>query len=99
MVLDRGRETVRVADDRRGVTVLDPVVLRLGPVRVTGEAARLAQTGKVLAPAGDDLVDIGLVPGVPQDDVARRLEHPVHGEGQFDRTEVRSEVATTSAID
>ncbi len=95
--LDRGGEPVRVADDRRGVAVLDPVVLRLGPVRIAGQARRPgASVGEVLAPAGDDLVDVGLVARVPQDDVARRVEHPVHGQRQLDRAEVGPEVAAVS---
>ena len=43
--------------------------------------------------AGDDLVDVRLVAGVPEDHVGRRVEHPVEGEGELDRTEVRAEVA------
>ena len=42
---------------------------------------------------GDELVDIGLVPGVPQDDVAGRVEDPVDGQGELDGPEVGAEVA------
>ena len=36
---------------------------------------------------------VGLVAGVPQQGVARRLEHAVQGERQLDRAEVGTEVA------
>ena len=41
---------------------------------------------------GDDLVHVGLVAGVPQHDVAGRVEDAVHGEGELDRAEVGAEV-------
>src|SRR5690606_33494148 len=75
-----------------GVAVRDPVVLRLGPARVAGEAALLAERVEVRRPAGDDLVHVGLVAGVPQDDVPGRVEHPVQGQRELDRTEVRPQV-------
>ena len=82
-----------VADDRRGVAVLDPVVLGLGPARVAREAAGLAEVDEVVAAAGDDLVDVGLVAGVPQEDVAGRVEHPVDGERELDGAQVGAQVA------
>ena len=61
--------------------------------RVAGEAAGLAQLVEAGLPAGDDLVDVGLVAGVPQDGVAWGVEHPVQGQRQLDRAEVGAEVA------
>ena len=87
------REPVGVAQHGRGVAVLDPVVLGLGPRRVAGHAARLAQRREAVGAAGDDLVDVGLVAGVPQDDVVGRVEHPVQGQGELDDAEVGAEVA------
>ncbi len=40
-------------------------------------------------------MDVGLVTGVPQNHVARRIKDAVHRERQFDRTEVRAEMATS----
>ena len=74
------------------MAVLDPVVLGLAPARVARQPAALAQVGEVVARAGDDLVHVGLVAGVPQDDVAGRVEDPVQGEGQLDHAEVGAEV-------
>ena len=59
-----------VAEDRRGVAVLDPVVLGLGARRVPGQSTPLAQLGEAVAAPGEDLVHVGLVAGVPQEDVA-----------------------------
>ena len=70
LVLLGDGEPVGVADHRRGVAVLDPVVLGLGAGRVAGEATGLAQRGEVGGPAREHLVDVGLVAGVPEDDVA-----------------------------
>jgi hypothetical protein len=92
--LDRRGDAVGVAEDGRGVAVLDPVVLGLGPVRVARQPVRLAKGGEALGPAGDDLVDVGLVTRVPEDPVARRVEDPVQGERHLDDTEVGAEVAT-----
>ena len=91
--LDAGGHAVGVGEDRRGVAVLDPVVLGLGAARVARHPAGLAQLGEAFAATGDDLVDVGLVPGVPQDDVAGRVEDAVDGERELDRPEVRAEVA------
>ena len=43
--------------------------------------------------AGEHLVHVGLVAGVEQDDVSRRVEHAVHGDGQLNDAEVGPEVA------
>ena len=50
---------------------------------------------EVVAP-GEQLVDVGLVPGVPEQHVARAVEDTVQRNGQLDDTEVRSQVATGS---
>ncbi len=76
---------------RRRVRGLDDVVLGLAPLRVAGDAAPFAQLREVLPP-GDELVHVRLVPGVEDERVVRRVEHPVHRERQLDDAEVRSEV-------
>jgi hypothetical protein len=81
-----------VGQDRGGVAVLDPVVVRLGPARVAREPARLAELGEGVAPAGDQLVYVRLVAGVPQHDVAGRVEDPVQRQRQLDHAEVGAEV-------
>jgi hypothetical protein len=87
------RHAVGVRQHRRGVAVLDVVVLGLLPAGIAGQAALLAQLLELRLAPGDDLVDVGLVAGVPQDGVGRRLEHAVHCERELDGAEVRAEVA------
>ena len=86
-------DAVRPSDsERRRVGVLDDVVLGLGAARVAGQAALGAQPGEVV-PAGEQLVHVGLVPGVEDHGVARRVEDPVDGDGELDDAEVGPEVA------
>lgn len=84
-------EAVGPAEDGGGVRVLDDVVLGLGLRGVAGEAALHLELREVLAP-GEELVDVALVAGVPEDLVLRGVEHPVQGDGQLDHTEVGAEV-------
>ena len=77
------------------MAVLHPVVLGLRPRRVPRQAPWLAQGGEAGVPAGDDLVDVCLVAGVPEDEVLRRGEHPVERQGELDHSEVGSEVAAS----
>ncbi|GAA3294298.1 hypothetical protein GCM10020295_18450 [Streptomyces cinereospinus] len=86
------RQAVGPAEDRGGVAVLDDVVLGLGLRGVAGQAALHLQPGEVL-PAGEQLVHVGLVPGVPEHLVLRRFEHAVQGDGQLDHAEVGAQVA------
>ena len=86
-------EAVGVAQDRGRVAVLDPVVLGLRPARVARQATGLAQASEPLLSTGDDLVHVGLVAGVPEEDVAGRVEHPVQGERELDHPEVRAQMA------
>ena len=86
-------QPVGVGQDRRGVAVLDEVVLGLLPRGVAREPAGLPELLEPGRAAGDDLVHVRLVPGVPQDGVAGRVEDAVESEGQLDRAEVRAQVA------
>ena len=47
------------------------VVLALGPLRVAGQPTGLAQPVEATVPAGEHLVHVRLVTGVPDDRVAR----------------------------
>ena len=57
------------------------------------DAAQLAQRGHALAPAGQDLVRIGLVAHVPHQPVVRRVEHVVQRDRELDRAQVGAQVA------
>jgi hypothetical protein len=50
------------------------VVFALAALGEAGQAAALAQRADAVAPAGQDLVRIGLVADVPDQPVARRIE-------------------------
>ena len=64
--------------------------------RALGEARQalaLAQGADAIASAGENLVRIGLVADVPDDDVAWRLEHMVQRNRQLDHAQARAQVS------
>ena len=75
-----------------GVAAVEDVVGRLRPAREAADAVELAERPEPLEAPGQQLVRVGLVAGVPDDPVARRLEQPVERDGQLDDAERRSEV-------
>ena len=93
--LERLRDAVGVGQCGRGVRVLDDVMLGLRPRRVAGQTTLLAERVEVTPAPGEDLVDVCLVTGVPQDDVVGRVEDAMQGEGHLDDSEVRAEMATS----
>ena len=68
------------------------VVFALGALGEAGQAAALAQRANAVAPAGEDLVRIGLMADVPDKPVVRGVEHVVQGHGQFDHAEAGAEM-------
>ena len=91
--LEGAGQAVGVAENGRGVAVLHPVVLGLGPVGIAREPVGLAELGERVAPSGDQLVHVGLVPGVPQEDVTGGVEGAVEGQGQFHHAQVGAQVS------
>ena len=75
------------------MAVLDEVVDALFAAEVTGEPARLSKLIEPVLPAGDDLVHVPLVAGVPENRILGRFEHAMQCQRQFDGAEVRAEVA------
>ena len=69
------------------------VVFALGALGEAGQAAALAQRADAVAPAGEDLVRIGLVADVPDQPVARRVEDVVQRDGQLDHAEPGAQMA------
>ena len=90
--LERTGQTVGVAEDGRGVAVLDPVVFGLGPIGITRQSIGLSELGEGCATARHQFVDVGLVPGVPQQYVPRGVEGPMEGQSELDHTQVGAEV-------
>ena len=69
------------------------VVFALGALGETGEAAAHAQRADAVAPAGQDLVRVGLMADVPDDAVVRRVEQIMQRDGQLDDAEAGAEMA------
>ena len=70
-----------------GVTAVEDVVRRLGPAREAADAVELTQRREPLQASGQQLVRVGLVAGIPDDSIARRLQQPVEGDRQLDDAE------------
>ncbi len=87
-----GAEAQGGRDGGGGVGRAEGVVFALGALGETRQAPALAQGADAVAPAGEDLVRIGLVADVPDDDVVRRVEHVVQGDRQLDHAQARAQV-------
>ena len=83
----------RGGESGSGVARAVAVMLALGAQHEAVEAAGLADGVEVLAAAGEDLVDVGLVADVEEDLVLGRVENGVKGESELDDAEVGAEVA------
>ena len=59
------------------------VVFALGALGEAGQPAALSQRPNAVAPAGQNLVRIGLMPHVPDQPVGRRVEHVMQRHRQF----------------
>ena len=87
------RHAERGADRGARMADAERVVFALGARRKRREAATLLDGVELIATAGEHLVRIGLVADVPDQAVARRIEHVVQRDGEFDRAEAGGEVA------
>ena len=76
-------------DRGRAVRRPERVVFALRPAGEARQPAALAQRADAVAPAGQDLVRIGLVPDVPDQPVVRRVEHRVQRDRQLHHPERR----------
>jgi hypothetical protein len=70
-------------------------MLTLASLRVTSNPPALAKTRKVL-PTGQNLVYVGLMPGVKDNGVIRRLENPVQCDRKLNDTEVGAQMSAAS---
>ena len=87
------REAQSGRDRGRAVRRPERVVFALAPPGEAGKPAAHPQRPDPVAPAGDDLVRIALVADVPDQPVARRLEHIMERDGQLDDAEPGAEMA------
>ncbi len=93
-VVTSDRHAMCVRQDRGCMTVFDEVVHAFLATRVTREPTCLSQLGEAATTPRDQFVDVRLVSGVPEDGIARRLEHAMQGKGELHRAEVRPQVTT-----
>jgi hypothetical protein len=94
-----GGDPYRGGDRGGRVPRAEDVVLALLALQEAGEAVPLADAGHLLTAAGEDLMRIRLVPDVPDELVARRLEHPVQRHRQLHRPQVGAEVRALVGAD
>ena len=59
------------------------IVFALGALGEAGQSAALPQGADAVAPPGQNLVRIGLMPDVPDQPVGRRVEHVMQRHRQF----------------
>jgi hypothetical protein len=93
LVARRHGHAQRGGNRGRGVADAEGVVFALFAAREAGNAALHAQLGHARAAAGQRLVRIGLVADVPDQAVGRGVEDIVQGHGEFNRAEIRGQVA------
>ena len=86
-------EAQRRRDRGRGVGRAERVVFAFGPLGEARQTAALAQGADAVAPAGEDLVRIGLVADVPDQDVLGRLIDMVQRHRQLDHPQACAQMA------
>ena len=68
------------------------IVFAFGALGEAGQPAARAQRADAVPAAGQDLVRIGLVADVPDQPVARGVEHVMNGRSQLDHAEAGAEM-------
>ena len=76
-----------------GVSRAEGVVFAFAWGGESRDAPQLAVGVEHVAPPGQYLVPVGLVPHVPDDAVVGRVEHIVQGHGEFHHAEARPQVS------
>ena len=83
----RDRETERGGNRGRGMGSAESIIFALAPLREAGDSASLPKRAHAVAAAGQDLVGIGLMPDIPDECIAWRIENMVQRHRQFDHAE------------
>ena len=71
------------------------IVFAFGALGKTVEPAGLTQRANPVAPAGQNLVRIGLVTYVPDEPVIGRVEHMMYGNGEFHHTKAGTQMSAS----
>ena len=82
------RRSPLVPASRAGMAVFDEVVLALFAAWIARQSVCLAQLIEPTLPAREDLVDVGLMAGVPQHRVARRFKDSMQCERELDGAKI-----------
>jgi hypothetical protein len=85
----RDGHALRGGDGSPRVARAELIVLGLAAREEPGDAAVLAKRVEAATPAGEHLVHVGLMPRVPHQLVARRVEHAMKGDGELHRAQAR----------
>ena len=72
--------------------VLHDIVRTFCPTGVAREPPSLLELVEAVGATGQDLMHIGLMPGVPYNSVLGRIEDPVQGDGELNNAEIGSKV-------
>ena len=70
------------------------VVRAFGTQKEAIKSSVLPHCGQLLAPSGQDLVDVSLMTDIKEDLVGRRLKDTVEGDGEFNHSQVRPQMTT-----
>ena len=62
--------------------------------RKAGNTILLPDGGHLLAPAGENFVRVALMTHIPDESVARCVKDMVHGDGQFNHAQARTQVSS-----
>ena len=84
----------RRGDRGRGMRSTERIVFALRTLGEAAQPAALAQGADTISTAGQDLVRIALVPDIPDQRVARRIEDVVQCRGQLDHTQPGTQMPT-----
>ena len=90
----RDSHAERGGNRRRGMGGAKGVVLAFRALGKTRQPAALTQGANAVAPPGQNLVRIGLVPDIPDEPVARRVEHVMQCNRKFDHAQPRPEMTS-----
>jgi hypothetical protein len=71
---------------------VEHVVVRFAAAGEAADAVELAERVETLEAAGQQLVRVGLVAGIPDDAIARRLQETVQRQRELDHPQRRTEV-------
>ena len=88
-----GGHAERGGEGGAGVTRAVAVMFALAAEQEAVQSLVLADRGKAIESAGEELVDIALVADIEEELVARRVEDSVQSEGELHDAEVRAEMA------